>query len=106
MKRYRLGDQIVEAVQITNDAFFPPHSKRVLGVLYYPALRQAIVQTQQGSQIAGLGDWIVRRPDGTLSCERADEFGGHCSRQMCWCSARGAALTNSDLVSSRGGRDG
>jgi hypothetical protein len=76
MKRYRVGDQIVEAVQITNDAFFMPHSERVLGVLYYPALRQATVQTDQGSQIAGLGDWIVKGPDGALSCVGSDEFCG------------------------------
>jgi hypothetical protein len=64
------------AVQITKDTFFLPHSERVPGVLYYPASRQAIVQTRQGGQIAGLGDWIAGRPDGTLSCERADEFRG------------------------------
>jgi hypothetical protein len=78
MKRYRLGSEIVEAVQITDDTFDAPHPnpERVVGVLYDAGLRQALVRMLHGQRVARLGDWIVRRPDGTLSVMRGDEFRG------------------------------
>ncbi|WP_407155148.1 hypothetical protein [Bradyrhizobium sp. STM 3557] len=76
MKTYRSGTVIVEAVQITDDTFDAPHPnpELVIGVIYDPIQRNARIETKTGTQIANIGDWIVKAPSGRLYCLGSDAF--------------------------------
>ena len=59
-------------VQITAESFDSPRDDHVPGVQYSPQHKCAFVATPMGLQAAGIGDWIVRHADGTLTVAPED----------------------------------
>lgn len=77
MKNYRSVAGIFQAVQLTDRTFDAPHPNpdHIVGVLYDPVRRVALIETDQGIETAELGDWIVKAPNGRLSRVGAKAFG-------------------------------
>ena len=65
MERFRRRVTVVEAMQLTDEVFDGPHPNNlhIPGVLYDPTSRTASLSK---NAVGGLGDWIVREPDGHL----------------------------------------
>lgn len=78
MKTYQARGFMVEAVQITDDTFDAPHPnpEHIIGVTYDPNERGVFLKEWRdlnrespidATEIAFVGDWIVRDPTGGLS---------------------------------------
>lgn len=67
MPKYRKKPVVVEAAQLTAEAFEVdyPWAGHIPGVVYYPKERHAKVTTIHGDQlVVEVGDWIITEPDG------------------------------------------
>ena len=76
MRKFRSGDDMVEAVQITDRSFdvSRPNHERVVGVVYDSLRRVVLVRTPQGAKTGAVGDWIIRTANGQLDLCNADAF--------------------------------
>ena len=74
--KYRKKPVVIEAVQITDATFDDPHPnpEHIVGVIYDPIPRQAIIKTLEGEMRGNIGDWIIKGVKGELYPCRDDIF--------------------------------
>ncbi len=76
MKQYRKRPIIIEAQQLTSNAFEGdhPNPEHIKGVLYSPSLNCAFIKTLEGEMKAKIGDYIIRGIKGELYPCKPDIF--------------------------------
>jgi hypothetical protein len=76
MKKYRKKPIVIEATQLTEEAFTCEHPSElhVAGVTYYPKERVAKINTLEGEMTANIGDFIIRGANGELYPCKPDIF--------------------------------
>jgi hypothetical protein len=74
--KYRKKPVVIEAVQLTDEAFDAPHPnvQHVPGVIYDPVQRCAFIATREGTMRADLHDWIICGIAGELYPCKPDIF--------------------------------
>lgn len=76
MPKFREKPVVVEAVQLTANAFDGdhPNDEHVVGVIYDPRDRCAYIDTLEGRMKGNVGDWIIRGVKGELYFCKPDIF--------------------------------
>jgi hypothetical protein len=76
MKQYRKKPVVIEAAQLTDNAFDAPHPnpEHIAGVIYDPFTRHAYINTLEGQMTARVGDYIIRGIKGELYPCKSDIF--------------------------------
>lgn len=76
MAKFRKKPVVIEAVQLTAEAFVGPHPNpaHLPGVIYDPHTDTALIPTLEGEMRADLGDWIVTGIAGELHPVKPDIF--------------------------------
>lgn len=85
MAKYRKKPVVIEAVELTAESFDRDHPNdlHIVGVVYDPVQRCALMQTLEGEMRADIGDWIIRGIRGELYPCKPDIF--HATYEACTC---------------------
>lgn len=60
--KFKKKPVVIDAVQITDSTFDAPHPnpEHIIGIIYDPINRCALIETLEGTMRADLGDWIIK----------------------------------------------